>query len=439
MLLKASQRSGTRELAAHLLNTRDNDHIELYDLRGFAAADLTDAFDEIEGQARGTKVKKPLFSVSLSPPQEAEATYEHFEDAIAQIETTFGLENQPRAVVFHEKKGRRHAHVVWSLIDTERQRGLEVKFYKNRLMKISRELYLKHGWTLPAGLRRGGKGRVENYTMAEAKRAARAGLNPEEFKRMVRETLDRSDGLKAFEAGLAEKGLYLAKGSRGFCVVDHAGGVHALARVTGYRKKEVEARLGSPHSLPDVDQVQSFLQKQQQNQRLKRSTEELKRRQAAEKAALVKELEVMKERQREARRELARRQAERKAFEEFRRAERIRGGLTWLFEKLPWRQARAKKQAAREREETRRRDLAERQGMSRTQRQERLELQRQLKGMETRHAFDLATLQAGIMRDTTERGDSLREAFARNQQRETERSSGREQDTGRTLARAFRP
>ena len=43
MILKASQRGGARQLAAHLLNTEDNEHCELHDIRGFMSADLQGA------------------------------------------------------------------------------------------------------------------------------------------------------------------------------------------------------------------------------------------------------------------------------------------------------------------------------------------------------------------------------------------------------------
>ena len=42
MILKASERSGARQLASHLLKD-ENEHIELHDLRGFASDDLHEA------------------------------------------------------------------------------------------------------------------------------------------------------------------------------------------------------------------------------------------------------------------------------------------------------------------------------------------------------------------------------------------------------------
>ena len=37
MILKGSERAGGAKLAAHLMNVADNDHVELYELRGFIA------------------------------------------------------------------------------------------------------------------------------------------------------------------------------------------------------------------------------------------------------------------------------------------------------------------------------------------------------------------------------------------------------------------
>ena len=68
MILQGSQRSGARQLAADLLNSRDNEHVEVHELRGFCADDLQGAFQEIEATSRGTRAKQPLFSLSLNPP-----------------------------------------------------------------------------------------------------------------------------------------------------------------------------------------------------------------------------------------------------------------------------------------------------------------------------------------------------------------------------------
>jgi hypothetical protein len=71
MILKASQRSGGQDLAAHLMRADENEHVRLHELRGFVSEDLKGAFKEADAISRGTKCRQYLFSLSLSPPEQA--------------------------------------------------------------------------------------------------------------------------------------------------------------------------------------------------------------------------------------------------------------------------------------------------------------------------------------------------------------------------------
>ena len=152
MILKAKERGDAPQLARYLLSLRDNEHVELHEVSGFVSDDLSEAFQEADAIARGTRCKNHLFSISLNPPQGAYVEPEVFERTADHIEKKLGLENQPRAIVFHEKDGRRHAHVVWSRIDTERMRAINLSHYKSKLRDISRELFLENDWDMPRGL-----------------------------------------------------------------------------------------------------------------------------------------------------------------------------------------------------------------------------------------------------------------------------------------------
>lgn len=70
MILKGSERGDAGQLARYLMATRENDHVELHDLRGFASDDLHGAFSEADAIAQGTRCRKHLFSMSLNPPQD---------------------------------------------------------------------------------------------------------------------------------------------------------------------------------------------------------------------------------------------------------------------------------------------------------------------------------------------------------------------------------
>ena len=123
MILQGSQRGGARDLARHLLK-KENEHIEVYELRGFASHDLRSALDELHAISRGTRAKQFLFSLSLNPPPTANVSTDQFLSAINKVEDRLGLTDQPRAIVFHEKSDRRHCHVVWSRIDADEMKAI---------------------------------------------------------------------------------------------------------------------------------------------------------------------------------------------------------------------------------------------------------------------------------------------------------------------------
>lgn len=91
MILNGNERGNAKELARHLLNMRDNDHVELHDLRGFVSDDLHGALPEAEAISMGTRCVNHLFSLSLNPPEHADVPVETFEKTIERIEAGLGL------------------------------------------------------------------------------------------------------------------------------------------------------------------------------------------------------------------------------------------------------------------------------------------------------------------------------------------------------------
>jgi len=133
MILKASQRAGGMQLAHHLQKTDDNEHVEIHKIGGFVADDLIGAFKEAHAVSLGTRCQQFLFSLSLSPPEMAKVPIEVFEQSIAEIAARMNLDGQPRAIVFHEKEGRHHAHCVWSRIDVNQMKAIN----RTRLPSVS--------------------------------------------------------------------------------------------------------------------------------------------------------------------------------------------------------------------------------------------------------------------------------------------------------------
>eukprot|EP00820_Chromera_velia_P001557 Cvel_2801.t1-p1 / transcript=Cvel_2801.t1 / gene=Cvel_2801 / organism=Chromera_velia_CCMP2878 / gene_product=hypothetical protein / transcript_product=hypothetical protein / location=Cvel_scaffold113:20007-21287(-) / protein_length=427 / sequence_SO=supercontig / SO=protein_coding / is_pseudo=false len=344
MILKGSQRGGARQLAAHLMNDRDNDHITLHELRGFVASDLRGALDEANAISKGTKCRQFMFSLSLNPPKDRDCRLDGLVEAADRAEDRLGLKGQPRAVIVHEKEGRRHIHVVWSRIDANEMKAINLPHFKTRLAALSKELYLDHGWELPDGHKTNGWKNPLNFTLAEWQQAKRIGLDPREIKQVFQEAWARSDNAASFKNALEEYGYYLAKGDRrGFVAVDVHGEVFSVARQTGVRTKAVREKLGEPDKLPSVDATRDSI-KRNLSQNLRGYMRETREHQAAEIKPLQDRRKAMVTAQRLERKELARKQAKRLDAETKARAERLKTGLLGVWELLTGKAAAIRKQ-----------------------------------------------------------------------------------------------
>lgn len=71
-----------------------NKHVEVHEIRGFAAMDVVGALKEAEAISRGTKCRQFLFSLSLNPPEMERVPVSVFEAAIVRVEEKLGLTGQ---------------------------------------------------------------------------------------------------------------------------------------------------------------------------------------------------------------------------------------------------------------------------------------------------------------------------------------------------------
>ena len=180
MILKGNQRGGGQQLAAHLQNSFDNERVEIADVRGSVAQDLSGAFAEWAAEARGTKCTKFLYSLSLNPYQpNGRLTREQYLELLERTERSLKLVGQPRAVVFHEKRDkdgvlREHCHAVWSRIDTDRMKAVQISHDRLKLRTVAQEFARDHGLELPDGMKPGNSrdSRKDRYN----KRAAQENL-----------------------------------------------------------------------------------------------------------------------------------------------------------------------------------------------------------------------------------------------------------------------
>ncbi len=405
MILKASQRGGPRQLAEHLQNQKDNDHVTLAELRGFVSDDLYGAMAETVGVAKGTKCRQPVFSLSMSPPKDATVSREDFFEAADRAERALGLEGQPRAVVIHEKQGRMHAHVVWSRIDPEAMKAVNLPHFKNRLNALSKELFLEHGWELPEGHKTNGWKSPLNFTLAEWQQAKRLGLDPREIKQVFQTAYAQADNLASFKNALEENGYFLAQGDRrGVVAIDINGEVFSVPRMTGAKSRDVGQKLKGFEALPGVEAVKQDA-KDRLGKTLRKHLEKDKEDKRKELQPLKDTLARMVNAQRLERAQLDKKQQHRHDAETKARAEKFRRGLGAVMDVLTGRWFHIKKENEKEAYACHVRDRQQRETLVIAQMDERKALQAQLDSKQQRQRQERMRLARQISRVVNHSGE----------------------------------
>ena len=434
MILKAKERGGGAQLARYLLSKRDNDHVELHEVRGFVGDDLLSAFREVDAIAKGTRCENYLFSASLNPPGGETVTVEDFETAADEVERKLGLEGQPRAIVFHEKDGRRHAHVVWSRIDAEHMRAINLPHYKMRLRDLSRELFRSHDWEMPKGLRDWRERDPLGYTREEWQQARRVGLDPKQLKALFQECWNSSDTGAAFAQALKERGFKLARGDRrGFVAVDYRGEVYAVARQAGVKSKDVAARLGDPEAYPSVDEARTWIAARM-SERIEGFIRQAEREAGSGRKTLEAERAELAKRHRQERQALKTGQEKRRIAETKARAARLPRGFSGIWHRLTGQYGKIKQRNEREAWDALKRDRAERDGLITSQLDERRALQNRIREQRERQQADLLLLREDVARyqdmASPERPSARREQETAREARQRQRRRDRGRDRG---------
>jgi hypothetical protein len=437
MILVGNPRGGGRDLAQHLMKT-ENERVEVAQLRGFIADNLDGAFRETYAISRGTRCQQYLFSLSLNPPKDAAVEDEAFFQAADRAEAKLDLTGQPRALVFHEKRGddgqlRRHAHVVWSRIDVEEMKAIPLPHSKRKLQDVTRDLYLEHGWQMPRGLSKTGERDPRNFTLEQWQQAKRIKEDPREIKRAFADAWAVSDSKAAFAHALQERGYWLARGDkRGYVAVDHRGEVYAVAKWADVKTAAVRERLGDMDALPSVADTKIEIARVMRNkmeefQREVAGREEREKRDAQERRAALKATQEAERREREA-------AAQRRSQEEERaRQARLRTGLAGLWDRIRGERKRVLERNRLEAEAARERDQTERQQLTAAQlAQRRAALEERAKQHEansavTRELREDAKVFQRMETDAESERNARREAF-----KECRRTEDRPRRRGRS-------
>lgn len=444
MILKGSQRGYGRNLAAHLTNARENDHVDVADIRGTAAQDLRGALLEMEATAQGTKCKQPFFHVIVNPPESANLTREQFAAAFDKIEANFGLVDHARAVIFHEKNGREHAHVVYNRMYTShtfelgKKAGQErptpiakaknMDFFKARLRETSQELHAAFELDMPAGLKNSQERDPLNFGIAEWQQAKRLGEDPRDLKKIIGQAYEFSDNAQAFNAALEQHAMQLARGDRrGFVVIHHSGEALPLHRFLGVKQTDIRSRLGQPAHAQTVDQARSTLADKMTAAAEKRMGD-LKTKQDAERAPMLDAVKRLKAEQQTARQALREQHQTRADQETKARADRIRSGLMGLWDRAQIKLGVGKlpREFAAEIEAAKSRDAGEFHALKTEHMKDRQQLQKSIRLLQEKHRREREQARATLGYWLTLDRSSLRSELEAHQSELADK-----QDTGR--------
>jgi hypothetical protein len=427
MILKGNKRGGATELALHLLNDLDNDHIEIHELRGFSADNLEDAFKEAEAVARGTRCKKFLFSLSLSPPGEANVSINIFESAINRIEEKLGLEGQPRAIVFHEKDGRRHAHCVWSRIDSVHMKAIDQPHFKLKLRDVAKQLYIEQGWKMPRGFLDSKYRDLQNFTMAEFQQAKRYGEDVHALRDLFQECWAVSDNKASFEKTLEERGFQLAQGDkRGFLALDFFGRSYSLTKYIGIDSKEMAKKIGPISNLMSITDVQKQIFSQV-DETLKKHIQSVKSQLKQEIEPVLRSRAIMREKHRTERSIMQTFLGKRAEEENIQRASRLSRGLKGIWHKLTGKYQAQQAKNEEEKRNSDKRDREQKQFLIEQQLKERRALQTQYIAIKREHREVLEQL-----RQNSAKYLKLSNKTTRDRSRAEPRSQNRERGRGKT-------
>jgi uncharacterized protein YhaN len=271
VVIKGNARGGAGGLAKHLLRADTNERVNVTELRGVAARDLTSALEEMEAVGSGTRCRKSLYHASINTRADEHLTPAQKAHAIDTLEEKLGLKGQSRVVVEHLKEGRAHIHIVWSRIDLNTMTAISDSHNFRRHELVARQLEREFGHQRVQGAhveRDGPDGeRVirpdRTPSHAEMQQKGRNGFDPMAMRAEITEIWQRTDSGKAFAAALEEKGFILCTGDRrDFVIVDQRGGVHSLARrIEGAQAKDVRTRMADvdPEGLLSIKDARAVM------------------------------------------------------------------------------------------------------------------------------------------------------------------------------------
>jgi hypothetical protein len=269
MIVKGKARSGPAQLAAYLMRADDGERATILDW-GVDEDGLYRDFMTWHVAGEATRGEKTLYHVQIAPDPRYKMTREEYLRGAEILAEELGMKDQPRRIVLHDGGDKPHAHVVFQRTELDTMTMWDDSFNYVKHERASKRMALEFGHEIVPGkhAKRDREKQPEfpraELTTDEAQQEKRTGLSKADRVAQITALYQSADNGPALKAALEDAGYMLAKGDRGYVVVDQAGGQSVLTRNTGLKKKELEAFMrGVPlDSLPTVEEAKA-LQKQQ--------------------------------------------------------------------------------------------------------------------------------------------------------------------------------
>lgn len=243
MIINGGARSSGGFFAKHLMKAEENERVEIKEIRGLYAEDLPEAFREMRLLAVGSKAENYFYHANVNPREDEQLTAAQWEQTADTLERNLGLTDHPRVIIEHSKNGRTHQHIVWSRVDMDT--GTVTPATDNYYIHTQTARELEQAFNLapvPLPL----PPERDRFKDWESFRGQDSGIDPKEMKAEITALWQQSDGGRAFQAAIEEKGYLLAKGDRrDFILIDPIGDIHSLARrIDGAKAANIRAKMG---------------------------------------------------------------------------------------------------------------------------------------------------------------------------------------------------
>ena len=260
MIFKGRARADGGKLATYLLSGK-NEQVRVLDVRGTiiderSAAGLKAALGDMDELGKMTRAKSSLFHLAINPDARDRMTGEDWRASVDKAEKALGLEGHPRAIVGHVYEGKEHLHVVWSRVDVEERKCVEMSFSHLKLCRAAREIEIELGLKQIPARARGAHKLNQHIKDIQQQQEARSETPRETLNAAVAGVWKNAGSAEEFKTMIEEAGYQLASGKRGVLVMDSALETYSIPRcVEGVKVKDVRERLGDLQGLPTVEEV----------------------------------------------------------------------------------------------------------------------------------------------------------------------------------------